>query len=106
MSKKVIVCEAGKRVYETLEEASEVLGVSPSTISRAIERTGEVNGVRARWADRVYIVKLKRGEWHVAMLNQGGGAYILLNDGSKIKKAAVAEVKDITVAWYFSKEKW
>lgn len=107
MSKQVIVCEAGNRVYETLQEASEFFGVSPSTLSKAISDFGQINGVRIRWAQRMYALKLRSGEWVFGVLSSTNKSYLLISGSQdRVTERGIVEKKDLTAAWYFSKEKW
>lgn len=91
----------GLGVYETLEEASSALGMDPANISRAVSGTGKVKGVPIKWADRVYAIRKKDGDWRVAVLNNRNTAYLPVSQmGERILARDVAEVKDLTASWY------
>lgn len=96
--------DAGKRVFRTLEEVSEATGQSVKAVSIGIIDRGKVGDTPARWAYRVYALKIRSGEWVIAMLNSRGNAYMRVDTGAIVKKAAVMEVRDVTSAWYFPKE--
>lgn len=107
MSKIVIVCEVGNRVFRTLAEASEALGLSQGAISRGISDRGEVAGVRLRRVPRVYALLLMDGSWVIAVENSRGSGYIPLDDGSGVvSKRAVVSKRDLTPVWYYPKEEW
>lgn len=104
MAKKVIIVNSGEnRVFETLEEASREVGVNPSTLSRAINEAGEYRGMRLRYGDRVFVLRLKgRMDWVVATENSRRTGYIVVGDPArKLSKREVAAVKDITASWYY-----
>ena len=105
MGKKVIMCEAGKRLYRTLEEASEDFVLSPGEISRRISSCEPVLGGRARWADRVFAVRLKDGRF-VICIRDSRNRLVTLDGKEKLRNRDVVEVRDITVAWYYPKEEW
>ena len=99
------MCEAGKRLYRTLEEASEDFGLSPGEISKRIYSCETVGGGRARWADRVFAVRLKDGR-HVICLKDARDRFVTMNEFEKLRKRDVESARDITVAWYYPKEEW
>lgn len=106
MAKQVIV---GKHlgteqrcVFETLEEASDFLGVSIATVSRATVSGEEVAGWVLRRVDRVFAVRLVAfRSWRVVVSNGRESGYVEYgNPLSKIRKSDVDQVKDITGGWY------
>ena len=103
----MIVCEVGNRVFRTLEEAAEALGVSPGSVSRGISDRGEVAGVRLRRVPRVYALQLADGSWVIGTENSRGSGYIPVDDGSGVvSKRAVVSRRDLTPVWYYSREEW
>lgn len=91
------------RVFETLEEASEVLGVNASTLSRAMSDCREFHGMRMKYVDRVYAVMLTGGwEWTVVVEDSRKSGYLVMgNPMKRIKKRDVARVKELTASWYW-----
>lgn len=104
MSKKVIVCEGDFRVFRTLGEVSEALDVSPSAVSMALGDGRLVRGLRMRWADRVFLVR-SDGRW-VVCIEDSRGRMVEMDGGGVIGRRKVEAVKDITAAFYYSKEIW
>lgn len=101
MSKKVLVRLDGFGVFETLEDASRALGVTPESVSRAVRDARKVNGVSLKWADRVYAVCEKGGDWKVVVLNSRNSAYLPVSQvGDKVPVRNVVKKKDITASWY------
>lgn len=96
MSKKVIIVR-GKGVYDTLQEASESVGKSVSTLSRALRDFSP----DIRQVDRVYLIKVRDIGWRVGVLSSTNSAYLPVDqDGEKVSAKKVEERKDITLAWY------
>ena len=89
-----------KKVFKTLEEVAERLGVSIATVSRACVSMEECKGWLMRRADPVYAVRLKEGRsWRVAVEVRGG--YMEYgNPGVRFRKREVDQVVDVTLAWY------
>lgn len=105
MSKKVLVRLDGEGFYGTLESASEAFGMTPGNISRAVSETGKVRGVPVRWADRVYAVKEKGGDWRVMVLNSRNTAYLPVSQvGNRVLVRDVEEKKELTLAWYLQSD--
>lgn len=103
MGKQVIVCKDRPGVWRTLEEAAKGLGVSVSTISRAIREARP----DYRYVSRVFAIKLRGGPWKIAVADSSNRRYITVEqDLLKIPKKDVEKVKDITAVWYFSREEW
>ena len=108
MAKQVLVASGLPRVFKTLEEASEALGVSGSSISRSMNECRECQGHMFRYVNRVFAVQLKAGgEWRIVTRDSRNSGYILIEDaGKRIRQSDVSRVKDVTAVWYFSKEEW
>lgn len=108
MSKSVIIANfplgGYNRVFGTLAEASEALGVHPSTISRAVVECSPIcGGVRVRYGDRVFAVR-KRGEldWRLVKENARGTGYVVYgNPEERVLRRDVDEVRDVTAGWYW-----
>lgn len=101
MGKRVLVSAGKIRVYGGLEEAAEALGVTPVAVSKAVKDRRECQGVRLRWAERVYAVKTMDGVWHIAGMSSDNRKYVLLDDmGGHIRKSDVERVKEITAGWH------
>jgi len=106
MSKQVIVgkhLKTGQKcVFDTLEIASEIIGVSIATISRATMSGEEAGGWRLRRAERVYCVRLIAfRSWRVVVENGRKTGYVEFgNPLSKIRRNEVDQVKDVTGEWY------
>ena len=101
MSKQVLVCREDFRVFGGLQEASESLGVTPVTVSRAVKDCRECKGVVMRWAERIYAAKLKSGEWRVVAELGSGRGYKTLDDRmERIAKADVVSRRELTESWY------
>lgn len=102
MAKQVIV--APGHVFENLEEAAAFLNVTPGTVSRAIRDIRPISGVPLRYAQRVYVVKMKKQEeWVAAVMDSSNRRYVTVGQSlRKIPKKDVAQVKDITACWYFN----
>ena len=101
MGKRVLISTGSVRVFGGLEEAAGALGVTPVAVSKAIKEDRECQGVRLRWAERVYAVKTKDGVWHLAGMSSDNRRYVLLDDmGGTVKKSDVEKVKDITAGWH------
>ena len=106
MSKQVILgkcLETGrKRVFLTLEEASDELGTSIASASRACMGGEPCRGWSLRRVDRVYAVRLKAfNSWRVVVQNGKNSGYLEYgNPLSKVRKCDVADVRDITESWY------
>ncbi len=101
MGKRVLVSAGKIRVFVGLEEAAEALGVTPVAVSKAIKEDRECQGVRLRWAERVYAVKTKDGVWHIAGMSSDNRKYVLLDDmGGHIRKSDVEREKEITAGWH------
>lgn len=99
------MCEAGNRLFRTLEEAAEVFGISPGEVSKRIYACEELGGGRARWADRVYAVKMKDRRY-VLCVRDVRDRLVRMDDGERLRKRDIEWVRDITVAWYYPKEEW
>lgn len=108
MAKQVLIARGLDKVFKTLEEASEYLGVSGSSISRSMNECRECQGHLFRYVNRVFAVRLKtNGAWRIVTRNSRNGAYILMDDPAvRIKDREVDRIKDLTVVWYFSREEW
>lgn len=102
MAKQVIV--APGHVFENLEEAAAFLGVNIGTVSRAIRDVRPINNIPLRYADRVYVVKMKhQAEWVAAVMDSSNRRFIAVGQSlRKIQKKDVDAVKDITASWYFN----
>lgn len=102
MAKQVIV--APGHVFENLEEAAAFLGVTVGTVSRAIRDVRPVNNIPLRYAQRVYVIKIKRQEeWVAAVMDSSNRRFVTVGQSiRKIPRKDVDQVKDITVAWYFN----
>ena len=101
MAKKVLVRLDGLGVYDSLEKASEALGMSVANISRAVSDQRKVNGVALKWAERVYAVREKEGDWKIGVLNSRNSAYLPVSQiGAKVDVKRVIAKKDITASWY------
>ena len=95
MGKTVIYSEG--RVFETLEEAAEALGLAVGTISRL---TKEGRG-RIKRVERVYAVKRKDGDWTIAGRPADNRGYVpLWWKGARIRERDVERVVDVTASWY------
>lgn len=96
MGKRVIVTRRG--VFETLEEAAAALGVATVTVSRMIKDSRD--GIR--YAERVFALHLRSGEWTLAVKASNNRGYIPMNEmGRKIPCRDVLEWRDMTFCWYF-----
>ena len=110
MAKQVIVCknvsDGSVRLFETLEEASRVYGVSVSSISLACTSGRESCGCLFRRVDRVYALMCgMRKEWVIAVQNNSGSGYFEYgNPLRKIGSREIQQVRDITLGWYFGTE--
>lgn len=104
MSKKVLVFDGKMPVYRTLEDASADFGVSAGAISMAANGCKEVCGMRVRWADRVYVVRLKDRRHVLAVKDQHGRSFLCIDGLWKIGKRDIDWVRDITASWYYPKE--
>ena len=102
MSKKVIVAEDGS-VFVNLEQASERFGMSASNVSRAIRDFRPIEGLRMKWVDRVYAVRLKDDTWVIAT-ESSSGALVRMDavEGARVRNSQVVERRDLTSVWYFS----
>ena len=91
-----------RRVFLTLEEASEAVGTSIATASRACMSGGECCGWVFRRVDRVYAVRLKAfNSWRVVVGNGRNSGYLeYANPFSKIRKCDVSDVRELTEVWY------
>ena len=100
MGKQVIVAKSKIGAWNTLEEASNALGMSVSTLSRRLRDVDP----DFRYASRVYAIRMKNTkEWTVAVLDNSGRRYVTLGQSlRKIQKKEVDQVKDITACWYFN----
>lgn len=88
-------------MFSGLEEAADALGRTQVAVSRAVKEGRECQGVRLKWAERVYAVKTKDGVWHIAGMSSDNRRYVLLDDsGGTVKKSDVEKVKDITAGWH------
>jgi hypothetical protein len=108
MGKQVIVVNSEvsgfNQVYPTLEKASEALGLSASTISRAIAEGGIYKDrLRMRYAERVFGIRLRAdGTWRIATEKSRGNGFVLMYEPmNKVSKREVIEVRDITEGWYW-----
>ena len=107
MAKQVIIAnfkeDGYNRVFSTLESAAGVLGIHPSTISRAIAECSDVKGIRFRYGDRMYAVRLKgSAEWRVMTENARRTGYVLYGAPEiRFRNGAVEKVRDITEGWYY-----
>lgn len=101
MSKRVLVRLDGKGFYETLEKASEALGMAPGNISRAVSEGGKAKGIPMRWAERVYAVREKDRDWRVMVLNSRNTAYLPVSQiGNRVLARDVVEKRELTSVWY------
>ena len=102
MAKQVIV--APGHVFENLEEAAGFFECNIGTVSRAIRDVRPLKGLLVRYANRVYVIKMKGAEeWIAAVLDSSGRRYITIGQSlRKVQKKDVAGVKDITACWYFT----
>lgn len=98
MSKKVIVCEGSFRVFGTLSEVSNEVGLSQGEISRALDDGRMVRGLRMRWADRVFAVLIRNVGWRICMKDARDR---FVCDGQRVKARDVQEVKELTGLWYY-----
>lgn len=90
-----------RSVFRTIDNASEVLGVSAASISAASIDLRETGGWTVRRVDRVYAVHVRvHNEWLVANMDSKGGYMEYGNPERKISKKEIDEVRDITAGWY------
>lgn len=103
MAKQVIVSDGERKIFATLAEAAAWFGVTPSGLSRAIYEKGMVKGVRVRYAQRVFAVKVRSdGRWVIAQMNIRNTHYVPLNPGEpQVKLRDAEDVKELTASWYF-----
>lgn len=109
MGKLVIVTkclETGvKRVFETLEEASEALGVSHVSLSMASRDSRETKGYLVRRCERVYALRLRTFKTWIVCVRNGHGKYIEMgNPYRKVSPKEYDVIRDVTVGWYFQED--
>lgn len=107
MAKTVIVAKGAvtgiRRMFETIEEASQELGMSGTSVSTACIDGRETKGWLLRRVDRVYALHLRaHNEWVLGVSNARNDAYLELDNPSrKIGLREIDQVRDITVGWYW-----
>ena len=90
-----------RRVFDTLDQASEVTGVSSASLSAATIDVRETCGWVVRRVERVYALHIKRkDEWVLANVNSKGGFVEFGNPARRISAAEYDEVRDLTAGWY------
>lgn len=100
--KRVIVSDFGARVYASLSEAAEAIGVSCTAVTLAIRDGRTVKGTRVRWAERIFAVLDGEGEWRVCSVSSDNKRYVPLGENKRGFSVADAKsVKEITASWYF-----
>lgn len=79
-----------------------MLGVSVSTVSRAVSGLEECNGWFLRRVDRVFAVHLREsGSWRVVSENGRGSGYVEYgNPFVRIGKKDVDRERELTLYWY------
>jgi len=90
-----------RRVFDTLEQASEVTGVSSASLSAATIDVRETCGWVVRRVDRVYALHMRvHNEWLIATATSKGNFMEYGNPARKIGTKETDEVRDVTAGWY------
>ena len=106
MAKQIIIgknVETGqKRLFENLEEASRLLGVSLAAVSVASSTGKECSGWLFRRVDRIYALRCGvHKEWVVAVMNNRNNGYLEYeNPARKIGMREINQKREITLGWY------
>ena len=106
MSKLVIVTKSlengAKRVFETLRDASEALGVSETSLSMASVDSRDTKGYLVRRVERVYLLHMRAHlDWMLAVRNSHNKFVEYGNPKRRIGDGEYDEVRDITVGFYW-----
>ena len=95
-----------KQVFSTLEEASEALGVSSTSLSLACIDSRPTKGYLVRRADRVYVLHLRVYNSWIVCVQNARGAYIEVgNPYRKVSPREYDDVREVTASWYFPEDK-
>lgn len=94
-----------RKVFRTVEEAANGLGISGASISAASIDTRETKGWIIRRVERLYAVHTRvHNEWILATVNSRGVMSEFGNPARRITGREVDEVRDVTVGWYLQDE--
>lgn len=91
-----------RRLFSTLDEAGEALGVTPANLSSvSIDGRTTRDGWLVRRVERVFALHLKAHDlWVFAVENSRGGYVEYGNPSRRYGESEWDEVRDVTVGWY------
>ena len=90
-----------RRVFDTLEQAEAVTGVSSASLSAATLAVREPCGWVVRRVDRVYALHMRvHNEWLIATSTSKGSFMEYDNPSRKVSTREVDEVREVTAGWY------
>lgn len=87
------------KVFESMKEASEELGVSSAAICMAVRNKGTCCGARFSWVRRIYVAKMLSGSY-VVCASGNGGELVDMSTGNVIRRGAIKEKKEITASMW------